>query len=255
MPQFWRNFLCFEARGDTGDRWFPTLGWLSISISHVVHSPYITGGYLVWELHAGGLAGHFGREKTINEVESLFYWPSLKQDVARLIGQCRTCQLAKQWNKTLACICLYPCQVALARHEYGFRAWTSKDYQKARFYICGCGSFFKDDPLLTMSKTSKAFKIAHIYFDGVVKLYNWPKTIMSGRDVKFMSYFWKTLWHKMGNKLKFFTVFHPQTDGQIEEVNRSLGNLLWCLISEHLWNWIPSYPLPNLHIIVHVIGQ
>jgi len=41
---------------------------------------------------------------------------------------------------------------SLARREYGFRAWTSKDYQEARFYIFGCGPFFKDDPLLTMQQ-------------------------------------------------------------------------------------------------------
>ena len=29
--------------------------------------------YLIWELHAGCLAGHFGRENTIDAVESLFY--------------------------------------------------------------------------------------------------------------------------------------------------------------------------------------
>ena len=52
--------------------------------------------FLVWELHAGGLAGHFRRNKTIEAVEHRFYWPSLKRDVARLVSQCRTCQLAKQ---------------------------------------------------------------------------------------------------------------------------------------------------------------
>jgi len=60
---------------------------------------------------------------------------------------------------------------------------------------------------------------------------------MSGRDVKFMSYFWKTLCHKMGTKLKIFTAFHPQTDSQTEVVNTSLGNLLRCLVGEHLRNW------------------
>ena len=28
-------------------------------------------------------------------VEDGFYWPSLKRDVARIVAQCRTCQLAK----------------------------------------------------------------------------------------------------------------------------------------------------------------
>ena len=50
---------------------------------------------LIWEMHAGGLAGHFGRDKTIALVEGRFYWPSLKNDVARIVAQYRTCHLAK----------------------------------------------------------------------------------------------------------------------------------------------------------------
>ena len=52
--------------------------------------------FLVWELHAGGLVGHFGNEKTIEAVEYQFYWPRLKRDVAKHVGRCHTCQLAKQ---------------------------------------------------------------------------------------------------------------------------------------------------------------
>ena len=46
---------------------------------------------LIWEMDAGGLARHFGRDKTIALVEDRFYWPSLKMDVARIVAQCRTC--------------------------------------------------------------------------------------------------------------------------------------------------------------------
>ena len=76
-----------------------------------------------------------------------------------------------------------------------------------------------------------------IYFDEVVRLHGLPKIIVSDRDVKFTSYFWKTLWHKMRTKLQFSTAFHPQTDGQTEIVNRSLGNLLRCLVGENLRAW------------------
>ena len=34
--------------------------------------------FLVWETHAGGLAEHFGRNKTILAIEEHFFWPSLK---------------------------------------------------------------------------------------------------------------------------------------------------------------------------------
>ena len=86
--------------------------------------------------------------------------------------------------------------------------------------------FSKMANLLPCSKTFDASKIAKLYFDEIVKLYGLPKTIVSDRDVCFMSYFWKTLWHLVSTKLKFSTAFHPQTDSQTEVVNRNLGNLL-----------------------------
>jgi len=82
--------------------------------------------------------------------------------------------------------------------------------------------------------TSDAYRVAKLFFDGIVKLHGLLKTIMFDRDVKFTSYFWKTLWHMLGTKLKFSTAFHPQTDGQTEVMNRSLGNLLRTLVGEHI---------------------
>ena len=58
-------------------------------------------------MHAGGLAGHFGRDKTIALVEDRFYWPSLKRDVSRIVAQCRTCQIAKAKKQNTAYILLY----------------------------------------------------------------------------------------------------------------------------------------------------
>lgn len=60
---------------------------------------------LVWELHAGGADRHFGRDKTIAPVEDQFHWPNLKRDVAKIIGQCQTCQLAKHGGYILHCRC------------------------------------------------------------------------------------------------------------------------------------------------------
>ncbi|XP_022889046.1 uncharacterized protein LOC111404479 [Olea europaea var. sylvestris] len=52
--------------------------------------------FIVWESHADWLTGHFGRDKTIEEIERQFYWSSLKTDVAKIVGTCNTCQHSKQ---------------------------------------------------------------------------------------------------------------------------------------------------------------
>ena len=90
---------------------------------------------------------------------------------------------------------------------------------------------------LPYNQTYDASKIAKLFMDEIVRLHGLPKTIVSYRDVKFTSYFWKTLWHMLGTKLKFSTAYHPQTDGQTEVVNWSLGNLLRCLVGKNVKNW------------------
>ena len=47
----------------------------------------------------------------------------------------------------------------------------------------------------------------------------------------------------MGTNLNYSTFFHPQTDGPMEVVNRSLGNLLCCLIKENPREWEAILPL------------
>nr|GEZ67969.1 putative nucleotidyltransferase, ribonuclease H [Tanacetum cinerariifolium] len=50
--------------------------------------------------------------------------------------------------------------------------------------------------------------------------------IVSDRDPRFMSRFWKGLQKACGTRLKFSTAFHPQTDGQSERTIQTLEDML-----------------------------
>ena len=69
------------------------------------------------------------------------------------------------------------------------------------------------------------------------------KTIVSDRDVKFLSYFWKTLCAKLGINLLFSLAYHPQTDGQTEVTNRTLSTLLRVLIKKNIKEWEECLPI------------
>jgi len=69
-----------------------------------------------------------------------------------------------------------------------------------------------------------------------------PNTIVSDRDAKFLSHFWKTLWGKLGTKLLFCTTCHPQTDGQTEVVNRTLSTMLRAILKKNIKMWEDCLP-------------
>ncbi|GJX06707.1 RNA-directed DNA polymerase [Tanacetum coccineum] len=97
--------------------------------------------------------------------------------------------------------------------------------------------FSKMAHFVPCSKMFDASQVARLYFVEIVKLHGVPKTLTSDRDVKFVSHLWRTLWTRLGSKLQFSSSHHPQTDGQTEVVNRSLGNVLRSLIRDNAKQW------------------
>ena len=102
--------------------------------------------------------------------------------------------------------------------------------------------FSKMAHFIACSKSTDAAHTARLFFNKVVRLHGVPQSIVSDRDVRFISKFWKSLWRLLGTTLKFSTAFHPQTDGQTEVTNRSLGNLLRCLVQENTDTWDDLLP-------------
>jgi hypothetical protein len=102
--------------------------------------------------------------------------------------------------------------------------------------------FSKMAHFIACHKSDDASHVANLFFRDIVRLQGVPKTIVSDRDVKFMSYFWKTLWGKLGTKLMFSTTCHPQTDGQTEVVNKTLSQLLRTMIKKNLREWEDCLP-------------
>ena len=189
---------------------------------------------LIREAHGGGLAGHFGVNKTLEILQEHFYLPKMSGDIHAIILRCATCQRVKshfhQGLYTPLPVPLQPWEdvsidfiVALPRTQRGKDA-----------IMVVVDRFSKMAHFIPCHKTDDASHVADLYFKEIIRLHGVPKTIVSDRDFKFLSYFWKTLWRILGTRLLFSTTCHPQTDGQTEVTNRTLTTLLRGMVSKSL---------------------
>lgn len=68
-------------------------------------------------------------------------------------------------------------------------------------------------------------------------MYRIPKEIRTDRETIFMSEAWKKKYKTEEMKYMKTTVYHPQTNGQVEWVNRKIKQYLRKYISHHQNNW------------------
>ena len=76
-----------------------------------------------------------------------------------------------------------------------------------------------------------------------VVLSNVLSSIMSNQDSKFTSIFWHELLQIMDIKPLLSLAFHPQTDGSMEQANRSIGQILQTVVCDDQRDWVHKCPM------------
>ena len=198
---------------------------------------------LVRESHSGGLMGHFGVQKTLDMLNEHFYWPNMRKYVEKICAQCFACKQAK--SKSLPHGLYTPLPVPTEpwtdiSMDFVIGLPRTKRGRDSVFVVVD--RFSKMAHFIPCHKTDDATNIADLFFREVVRLHGIPRTIVSDRDSKFLSHFWRVLWGKLGTKLLFSTTCHPQTDGQTEVVNRTLGTMLRAIVGRNLKTWEECLP-------------
>jgi len=85
--------------------------------------------------------------------------------------------------------------------------------------------------------TNDAPVVANKFAPKIFRLHEFLEVIISDRDSKFTSVFWKSLHKALGTKLNMSSAYHPEIDGQTEHVNRVLEDMLRMYCMEQKTKW------------------
>ncbi|KAK9033560.1 hypothetical protein V6N11_049747 [Hibiscus sabdariffa] len=95
----------------------------------------------------------------------------------------------------------------------------------------------------TVRKNMSSDILAELYIREVIRLQGVLISIVSDRDPKFTSQFWKSLQKALGTRVNLSMAFHLQTDGQSERVIRILEDMLRACLIDFGRNWEKNIPL------------
>ncbi|GJR47132.1 putative reverse transcriptase domain-containing protein [Tanacetum coccineum] len=77
-----------------------------------------------------------------------------------------------------------------------------------------------------MNEKYKMEKLTRLYLKEIVCRHGVPVSIISDRDPRFASRFWRSLQKSLGTNLDMSTAYHPETDGQSERTIQTLEDML-----------------------------
>ncbi|XP_035845778.1 uncharacterized protein LOC118492101 [Helianthus annuus] len=86
-------------------------------------------------------------------------------------------------------------------------------------------------------------KMSEVYTNEIIARHGVPVSIVSDRDTRFTSNFWRDFQDQMGTKLFINTAYHPQTDGQSERTIQTLEVMLRACIIDFGGSWDVHLPL------------
>jgi hypothetical protein len=194
---------------------------------------------LMREVHDAPTGGHLGREKTYARLTAQVYWQGVYHDVRDYVRSCVSCAQNKA-NQRTASDFLHPLPIPARRWEtvsMDFVGPLPKTSAGHDFLLVVADKFSKMVHLMACAQTVSASEVAQLVYDHVVRLHGFPECIISDRDTRFTSHFWRALWKLSGTRLAMSTSYHPQTDGQTENINRVVQDILSAFVSDTRRDW------------------
>jgi hypothetical protein len=192
------------------------------------------------EAHDSKAGGHFGTLRTHAAVARRFFWPRQFQEIKRYVRRCGVCARTKPSNEKPFGL-LQPLDIPEERWRRINIDFVTKLPTTARgndTIITIIDALTKRAHWIPTRETElTATKFAEIFRDAYVRLHGLPDVIVSDRDVRFTSGFWRTLMAEFDTKLAMSTAFHPQTDGQAEKANSMVERYLRAYTASRQGEW------------------
>ena len=182
-------------------------------------------------VHADVSGGHLGATKTIDKVKCRFFWPGMSADLRTFVANCQECMSRKSATTGRA-----PLQSMRAGFPNEIVAMdlvgplpTSRHGNR---YLLVCSDYFSRWPEAYPLPTMTAAAVADVFFRNWICRFGAPEQLHTDQGTQFESELFSELCRLMNIRKTRTTAYHPQGDGLVERLNRTIVSTLRVYVAD-----------------------
>lgn len=188
--------------------------------------------------HDPPTCGHLGVAKTYARVNSRYYWPKMRQDIARYVRHCHVCLQTKPEQRP-------PAGLLLSQTASTTRPWQllSVDIMgplprtsSGHCYILSVVDVFSKFLLLFPMRKATASKVCELLENQVILLFGSPQGMIMDNGVQFRSKKVTEMLQKYKISQKHISFYHPQAN-PVERYHRVIKSVLTAYVADNHNKW------------------
>jgi hypothetical protein len=197
---------------------------------------------VVKSCHDAILAGHPGKNGTIELVSRYYWWPRMAGFISAYVEGCDRCQRYRKDLHPKALI--QPQEVPEGPWQtIGIDLIGPLPVSRGKDAILNIVDHYtKQIHLFPVTTQLTADGVASIYFEQVFPLHGIPKKIISDRGPQFAARSMRALYKRLGIDAGLTTAYHPQANGQVERKNQEVEIYLKLFTGKRQDDWANLLP-------------
>ncbi len=188
-------------------------------------------------LHDDVSGGHLGVKKTTEKVRQRFYWVHYTEDVKDWCRRCVVCASSNGPQKRRrAPMRQYNVGSPFERIAIDI-AGPFPTTERGNKYILVAMDYFSKWTEAYALPNQEATTVAEVLVRELISRFGVPLELHSDQGRNFESAVFQQLCEALGIRKTRTTALHPQSDGMVERLNRTIGKFLSKAVSDHQKDW------------------